>query len=102
MEAIALNLVLPLLQQLLPLFNAGAATSSTIGLVIKGLQIVIPMIGPLTSNIVPKIKNIISVVSASPEATAVQVAALEKLDAESDAAFDAAVAAAEEEDAKEA
>lgn len=100
MEAIAINLVLPLLQQLLPLFGLGNATTGTVGLVIKGLETVIPMIGPATHAIVPKIKNIISVVGADPAATADQIAALRELDRQSDFLFDAALAAAEAEDAK--
>src|SRR5437879_934480 len=101
METIAINLVLPLIEQLLPLFGAGAATSATVSLVIKGLQTVIPLIGGLASHLVPKIKNIIAVVSNDPVTTTEQLVDLRKLDAESDAAFDAALAAAESEDAKE-
>lgn len=101
MEALAINLILPLIEQLLPLFGVGGATSTTVGLVIKGLQTVIPVLGQLATDIAPKIKNIVAVVSADPATTATQLAALNKLDADSDAAFDAALAAAEAEDAKE-
>lgn len=97
---IAVTLVLPLLEQLLPLFGVGGATSTTVGLVIKGLETALPLLGKLATTWVPKIKNIIAVVSADPAATAQQVAALRDLDAASDAAFDAALAAAEAEDAK--
>lgn len=101
MESIAINLVLPLIEQLLPLFGVGGATSTTVGLVIKGLQTVIPLLGGLASSLTPKIKNIIEVVKNDPAATEQQLADLRRLDAESDAAFDAALAAAEVEDAKE-
>src|SRR5438132_1356499 len=100
MEAIAVNLVLPLLEQLLPLFSGGGATSTTVSLVIKGLEVVIPALGSLTTRLMPKIKNIIAAASADPAATKQQLADLRQLDADSDAAFDAALAAAEAEDAK--
>lgn len=98
MESIVIGLVLPLIEELLPLFGVGGATSSTIGLIIKGLQTAIPLLGNLASSLVPKIKNIIAVISADPAATQAQLDALKKLDADSDAAFDAALAAAEAED----
>jgi hypothetical protein len=71
--------------------------------VVKGLQVVVPVlpqIGALASEVVPKIKTIITAAGEDENATEEQLAALSKLDADSDAAFDAAVAAAETEDAK--
>lgn len=100
MLSIVTTLVLPLIEQLLPLFGTGVANSGTVGLVIRGLETAIPLLGKLATTWAPKIKNIVAVVSASPEATAEQLAKLRDLDAASDAAFDAAVAAAEAEDAK--
>lgn len=100
MEGLAINLILPLIEQLLPLFGTSAATSGTIGLVIKGLQTVIPLIGPFAGTVVPKIKNIIAAARGSGAVTAEQMTALDQLDAISDAAFNLALAAAELEDAK--
>lgn len=100
METLAINLILPLIEQLLPLFGGGGATVKTIGLVITGLKTVIPLLGQLATTLTPKIKNIIEVVSADPAATEAQRKALRSLDAASDAAFDAAVALAEIEDEK--
>lgn len=101
MEAIVINIILPMIQQLLPLFGtAGLATTTTVGIIIKGLQTAIPLLGTLATVWGPKIKNIIAVVNADPATTEAQRKALRALDAASDAAFDVALAAAEVEDAK--
>lgn len=79
--------VVTLLTTLLPLVTGN---SSAIGSVITTLIQLIPAIEQEVAAVIPPIKAIIAALSADPATTADQLAALQKLDADCDAAFEAA------------
>jgi predicted PurR-regulated permease PerM len=79
--------VVTLLTTLLPLVTGN---SSAIATVIATLIQLIPAITQEVEAMIPPIKNIIAALSADPATTADQLATLQKLDADCDAAFEAA------------
>lgn len=81
--------VLALITQIAPLIKDSAAIAS----IISTLEQIIPVIGQEINDLAQPVKNIIAALSANPDTTADQLAALQALDAQVDAAFDAAVAA---------
>lgn len=80
---------LTVIEDLAPLVS----TSSQIGNVIAMLETWVPVVAQEASDLSTPIKNIISALSSNSAVTAEQLAALQALDAQADAAFDAALAA---------
>lgn len=79
--------VVSLLTTLLPLITGN---STAIGNIIATLIQLIPAVVQAEQALVAPIKGIIAALSADPATTAVQLATLQALDAQCDAAFDAA------------
>jgi hypothetical protein len=90
MAALASTIV-AMLVQLLPLIGG---TSSTIASILNVLIQLIPIVTQEVVDLLPAIKNIIAALSANPAATTDQLATLAALDAQVDAAFEAAAQAA--------
>jgi len=82
---------LTLIQDFAPLVN----DASTVGKIISALETYLPVVAQEASDLIQPIKNIIAALSANPATTADQLAALQALDQQADAAFDAAAAAYE-------
>lgn len=94
MSALASAFVAVLIQ-LLPLVSGAASGgASTITTIINALIQLIPLAVQEASDLLPEIKNVIAAVSASPAATTDQLATLQTLDTQVDAAFEAAATAA--------
>ena len=91
MGAIA-NVVVALLTQLMPLI--GSLSSGAVGNIITLLEQIIPVVVKEASDLVPIIQNIIEQIRGGGTVTADQLAALDALDAQIDAEFDAAAKAA--------
>jgi UDP-N-acetylmuramyl tripeptide synthase len=87
----ALTAILALIEQVLPLL--GVAGSPLITTIITALENILPLIVNEIPTVYDAVKNIITVISADPATTATQLAALQALDAQVDAAFDTAAAA---------
>ena len=83
--------VISLLEQLLPLITS-ASNASLIGTIINVLTGLIPSIVSEAEALYTPIKNIIAALSANPATTAAQLQTLQTLDAQADAAFEAAAA----------
>jgi len=81
--------VLTLLEQILPLLGAGS-TATQVASIIQTLVSLLPLVINEIQQVAPAIKNIIAALSANPAATADQLAQLQALDAQVDAAFDQA------------
>jgi len=79
--------VVTLLSTLLPLVTGN---SSAIATIIATLIQLIPAVTQEVESLIPPIKAIIAALSADPATTSDQLAALQKLDADCDAAFEAA------------
>lgn len=94
MNAILTNL-LTLVGNLVPI--AGGSTS-TVGMIIDTLTEVVPLIVKEYQDVAPFVKNVIAAVKNDPAANQEQLNQLDALDKQVDDAFDAAAAAAEEED----
>ena len=90
-----ISLVLSTIETLLPLLlgSANADKAAQIDKIIQLLEGWLPLIGNEISVLYTGIKNIITALSADPSTTATQYESLQKLDAASDAAFEAAAAA---------
>lgn len=83
--------VVALLTQLLPLLSTSAA--GTVVAVINALVQIIPVVVQEAEDLITPIKNVIAALSANPATTTAQLATLATLDAQCDAAFEAAAAA---------
>ena len=92
--------VLALITALLPQLGVTGANADLIGKIIAALVALIPTVIQEAKDLLPAVKNIIAALSANPATTADQLAALDALDAQVDAAFEAAAAAATAEDAQ--
>lgn len=84
--------IVGLLEDLLPLLSQ--IGNSTIDKIIAVLIQLIPVIVATEQALVAPVQNIIKALSSNPGTTAEQLATLQALDAQCDAAFDAAAAAA--------
>jgi len=89
MESTAIALVLSVLDDLVPLVSSSSAIGNIIGL----LEQYLPIVAQTATNLITPIKNIIAALSSNSAVTADQLTALQALDAQADAAFDAALAA---------
>lgn len=79
--------VVALLGQLVPLVGTN---STLIASIINTLIAILPAIVTEVETLIPPIKNIIAALSADPATTEEQLATLAALDAQADAAFEAA------------
>jgi phage-related protein len=86
--------IVTMLTSLLPLITGSG--SSTITTIINTLIQLIPLVTSEIAALATPIKNIIAALSANPATTAEQLATLQALDAQVDAAFEAAATAAGE------
>lgn len=80
---------------ILPFVPGGAAVAPILTI----LEKVVPVVVKEAQDLTPIVKNIITTLKADPATTGAQLAALIEQEAVLDAAFDAAAAAAEAEDA---
>ena len=88
---LALTTLLSLISNLLPLLTS-SANANLIGSIISTLEQFLPFIVDEISSLYAPVKNIIAALSANPATTAAQLATLQALDTQADAAFDAAAA----------
>ena len=88
---ILISSVLAMIESLLPAITSTANTS-TITLIINALTNMLPFIIEEVQSLVTPVKNIIAALSATPATTATQLVTLQSLDAQVDAAFEAAAA----------
>lgn len=89
----AVTAVIALIEQFLPLLGTSAATTSLIGTIITALENILPLIVDFVPTVYTSVKNIIIALKADPAATQAQWAKLDEIDAQLDAANDAAIAA---------
>lgn len=94
-----MNIAVTALLALLTRFVPSLGTPAVAELITALIQL-LPTLVQLGEDLVPAVKNIIAALSANPATTAEQLDRLQQLDAQVDAAFEAAAAAAEAEDAK--
>lgn len=87
----AITAVLAMIEQFLPLLTSSANVTVIDGIV-TALTELLPLIINEVQSLVGPVKNIISALSANAATTAAQLATLQALDAQVDAAFDAAAA----------
>ena len=85
----AITAILALIEQLLPAILS-SANASLVTSIITALSGMLPFIITEITSLVGPVKNIIAALSANPATTASQLAELQALDAQVDAAFEAA------------
>lgn len=85
----AISAILALIEQLLPAITS-AGNVSLIDSIITALTNMLPFIIDEVETLVTPVKNIIAALSANPATTASQLAQLQALDTQVDAAFEAA------------
>jgi hypothetical protein len=88
---IAIQALLGLITNLIPLLTS-SANASLIDSIIKTLTQFVPFIVDEISSLYTPVKNIIAALSATPATNAAQLAQLQVLDQQVDAAFEAAAA----------
>lgn len=81
------NVVITLIQALLP----NLSVSTTVQNILNALIEILPFVIKEYQDVLPEIKNIIAALSDSDAVTPEQLVALKQLDAQVDAAFEAAV-----------
>ena len=82
----AITAVIALIEQLLPAITS-AGNASIIASVLNALVSMLPFIIQEVQALITPVKNIIAALSANPATTADQLATLQALDAQVDAAF---------------
>ena len=90
MISTAIQTLLALIEALLP--TIGVASTSVIEKIVAALVQIVPIIAANASNFLTPVKNIIAALSATPATNAAQLGQLQVLDAQVDAAFEAAAA----------
>jgi hypothetical protein len=85
----AITAILGLIEQLLPAILS-SANVSLVDSIISALTSMLPFIIQEVQALLPPVKNIIAALSANPATTADQLTQLQALDAQVDAAFEAA------------
>jgi hypothetical protein len=85
--------VLAIIQQLIPLLGGSTASTNMVATIVTQLEKWLPMIIQEVDVLYQPVKNIIAALSTSPATVADQAAQLAQLDAQLDAAFEAAAAA---------
>ena len=93
MLEIVTGVLIPLIEQFLPLIGTSAATTTMIDSIIGALTKLLPLIEPFIGTVYSSVKNIIVALKADPATTAAQWAVIDVLDTQLDAANDAAIAA---------
>jgi len=90
MLAVTIETLLTLIEGLLPQLGAIGATTGVVSQILTALITIVPIIAQNATNFITPVKNIIAALQASGNVTPAQIAALQALDAQCDAAFDAA------------
>src|SRR6185437_15815234 len=93
--AILVTGIVAFLQALLPEISAASTVAKIIGYLVE----LIPIVVKVAQDVLPEIKNIIAALQSNSATTPDQLTQLAALDAQVDAAFDAAATAAEADDA---
>lgn len=88
---IAITTLLGLIGNVIPLLTS-SANAALIASIISTLEQFLPFIVDEISSLYQPVKNVIAALSATPATDAAQLAALQTLDAQLDAAFDAVAA----------
>lgn len=94
MLAVTIETLLTLIEGLLPELGAVGATTGVVSQILSALITIVPIIAQNATNFITPVKNIIAALQASGNVTADQMTALQQLDAQCDAAFDAAAGSA--------
>lgn len=81
---------LAIIEEVLPLLGVGTNNAALIKTIINALMKLLPLIGNEAAVLYKTIKGIIQALTSDPSTTADQLAALQQLDAQYDAAFEAA------------
>jgi hypothetical protein len=89
MLAVSIETLLTLIEGLLPELGVTSA-SNIISQILAALITIVPIIAQNATNFITPVKNIIAALQASGNVTPDQMTALQQLDAQVDAAFDAA------------
>ena len=84
--------VLAMIESILPMLGTASATVTTVDAIINGLTSLMPYIINEVSTVYTAVKNIIAQLQNSGAPTAAQLAALQSLDAQVDAAWTTAQA----------
>lgn len=87
------NVILSLAQSLLPYLGLATNTAAVVTTIINALETILPEIEMMVPSIYNSIKNIITALTADPSTSAAQLATLQALDAQVDAAFETAAGA---------
>ena len=95
MDAV-IQLSLGLLQQLLP--SLGVANAGLVSKIVEGLVALMPVLIKQYRDVLPMVKNVISVLKDHTAVTAEQITALQTIEAQIDADFETAAAKALAED----
>lgn len=82
--------VLGLIEQVLPLLGTSASTATLIGQIVTTIEKIMPLLTDFIPQFYQSVKNIIQALTADPATTQDQLVALQALDAQIDAAFEAA------------
>ena len=90
-----MNAVLSLIAMLLP----AGANAALVEKIIEALTALYPIVVREYQDLMPIVKNIITALKSDPSTTAAQLDALDKMEAQLDADFEAAATAAAAEDA---
>lgn len=88
MLSIAIQTLLALIQGVLP--TLGVGSSSVVAEIVSALETIVPVITANAQNFLAPVQAIIATLSGSGAVTAAQVSTLQALDAQCDAAFEAA------------
>ena len=91
MLSAAIETILTLIEGLLP---AVGVTSSIVETILTALIKIVPIIAANATNFITPVKNIIAALQSSGAVTTDQMTALQALDAQCDAAFEAAATSA--------
>jgi hypothetical protein len=91
--AIAIETMLTLIEGLLPELGLSNA-SNIVNQILNALITIVPIIAANAANFITPVKNIIAALQSSGAVTPDQITALQQLDAQCDAAFDAAAGSA--------
>lgn len=93
MLEIVTGVLIPLIEQFLPVIGTSTATTAMIDSIISALSKLLPLIVDFAPVVYQSVKNIIIALKADPATTQAQWAVLDAIDTQLDAANDAAIAA---------
>jgi len=82
--------IIALIEQFLPLIGTSSATTTLIQTIIDAITKILPLVVDFVPTVYQSLKNIISALSNDPSTTSAQWQSLQELDAQVDAAFEAA------------